>query len=164
MRKLTALFVASTLALGATSMAFAADTATTTAAPAEGKMMMHHKGKPGMHHEMMMFKDLNLTDAQKQQIRDIMKSQRDQMKRPPLEERRAMHDIIASDSFDKAKAEAQIDKMAEQHKARMLAHMETQNKIYNILTPEQKKQFNANFEKRLTERPAMEGKMPAPTE
>ncbi|MCM7587603.1 ATP-independent periplasmic protein-refolding chaperone Spy [Enterobacter chuandaensis] len=164
MRKFTALFVASTLALGATSMAFAADTATTTAAPAEGKMMMHHKGKPGMHHEMMMFKDLNLTDAQKQQIRDIMKSQRDQMKRPPLEERRAMHNIIASDSFDKAKAEAQIDKMAEQHKARMLAHMETQNKIYNILTPEQKKQFNANFEKRLTERPAMEGKMPAPTE
>ncbi|QDE47317.1 ATP-independent periplasmic protein-refolding chaperone [Enterobacter hormaechei] len=164
MRKLTALFVASTTALGATSMAFAADTATTTAAPTEGKMMMHHKGKPGMHHEMMMFKDLNLTDAQKQQIRDIMKSQRDQMKRPPLEERRAMHDIIASDSFDKAKAEAQIDKMAEQHKARMLAHMETQNKIYNILTPEQKKQFNANFEKRLTERAAPEGKMPAPTE
>jgi len=29
------------------------------------------------------------------------------MKRPPLEERRAMHDIIASDSFDKAKAEAE---------------------------------------------------------
>ncbi|HHA1388321.1 TPA: ATP-independent periplasmic protein-refolding chaperone Spy [Enterobacter ludwigii] len=165
MRKFTALFVASTLALGATSMAFAADTATTTtAAPVEGKMMMHHKGKPGMHHEMMMFKDLNLTDAQKQQVRDIMKSQRDHMKRPSLDERRAMHDIIASDSFDKAKAEAQIDKMAEQHKARMLAHMETQNKIYNILTPEQKKQFNANFEKRLTERPAMEGKMPAPTE
>ncbi|QSW37127.1 ATP-independent periplasmic protein-refolding chaperone Spy [Leclercia pneumoniae] len=162
MRKLTALFVASTLALGATSMAFAADTATTTAAPTEGKMI-HHKGKPGMHHDMM-FKDLNLTDAQKQQVRDIMKSQRDQMKRPPLEERRAMHDIIASDSFDKAKAEAQIDKMAEQHKARMLAHMETQNKIYNILTPEQKKQFNANFEKRLTERRAPEGKMPAPAE
>ena len=47
MRKFTALFVASTLALGATSMAFAADTATTTtAAPVEGKMMMHHKGKP----------------------------------------------------------------------------------------------------------------------
>lgn len=165
MRKFTALFVASTLALGATSMAFAADTATTTtAAPVEGKMMMHHKGKPGMHHEMMMFKDLNLTDAQKQQVRDIMKSQRDQMKRPSLDERRAMHDIIASDSFDKAKAEAQIDKMAEQHKARMLAHMETQNKIYNILTPEQKKQFNANFEKHLTDRKAPEGKMPAPAE
>ena len=162
MRKLTALFVASTLALGATSAAFAADTATTTAAPAESKMM-HHKGKPGMHHDMM-FKDLNLTDAQKTQIRDIMKSQRDQMKRPPVEERRAMHDIIASDSFDKAKAQAQVDKMAEQNKARMLAHMETQNKIYNILTPEQKKQFDANFEKRLTERAGPEGKMTPPAE
>ena len=160
MRKLTALFVASTLALGAANIAHAADT---TAAPAEGKPMMHHKGKPGPHHEMM-FKDLNLTDAQKQQVREIMKGQRDQMKRPPVEERRAMHDLIASDSFDKAKAQAQIEKMDAQRKAQMLTHMETQNKIYNILTPEQKKQFNANFEKRLTERAAPEGKMPAPAE
>lgn len=164
MRKLTALFVASTLALGAANLAHAADTTTAApAAPADAKPMMHHNGKFAPHHDMM-FKDLNLTDAQKQQVREIMKSQRDQMKRPPLEERRAMHDIIASNTFDKAKAEAQIDKMAEQHKAGMLARMETQNKIYNILTPEQKKQFNANFEKRLTERPAPEGKMAPPAE
>ena len=160
MKKITALFVASTLALGAANLAHAADA---TATPTDNKPMMHHNAKFGQHHDMM-FKDLNLTDAQKQQIRDIMKGQRDQMKRPPLEERRAMHDIIASDSFDKAKAEAQIAKMEEQRKANMLAHMETQNKIYNILTPEQKKQFNANFEKHLTDRKAPEGKMPAPAE
>ncbi|ELK8407842.1 ATP-independent periplasmic protein-refolding chaperone [Salmonella enterica] len=161
MRKLTALFVASTLAMGAANLAHAAET--TTAAPADAKPMMQHKGKFGPHHDMM-FKNLNLTDAQKQQIRDIMKAQREQMKRPLLEERRAMHDIIASDTFDKAKAEAQITKMEAQRKANMLAHMETQNKIYNVLTPEQKKQYNANFEKRLTERPAQEGKMPAASE
>ncbi|WDX75437.1 ATP-independent periplasmic protein-refolding chaperone Spy [Salmonella enterica subsp. enterica serovar Typhimurium] len=161
MRKLTALFVASTLAMGAANLAHAAET--TTAAPADAKPMMQHKGKFGPHHDMM-FKNLNLTDAQKQQIRDIMKAQREQMKRPLLEEGRAMHDIIASDTFDKAKAEAQITKMEAQRKANMLAHMETQNKIYNVLTPEQKKQYNANFEKRLTERPAQEGKMPAAAE
>ncbi|EGD5605422.1 ATP-independent periplasmic protein-refolding chaperone [Salmonella enterica] len=161
MRKLTALFVASTLAMGAANLAHAAET--TTAAPADAKPMMQHKGKFGPHHDMM-FKNLNLTDAQKQQIRDIMKAQCEKMKRPPLEERRAMHDIIASDTFDKAKAEAQITKMEAQRKANMLAHMETQNKIYNVLTPEQKKQYNANFEKRLTERPAQEGKMPAAAE
>lgn len=161
MRKLTALFVASTLAMGAANLAHAAET--TTAAPADAKPMMQNKGKFGPHHDMM-FKNLNLTDAQKQQIRDIMKAQREQMKRPLLEERRAMHDIIASDTFDKAKAEAQITKMEAQRKANMLAHMETQNKIYNVLTPEQKKQYNANFEKRLTERPAQEGKMPAAAE
>ncbi|ENF6621830.1 ATP-independent periplasmic protein-refolding chaperone [Salmonella enterica] len=161
MRKLTALFVASTLAMGAANLAHAAET--TTAAPADAKPMMQHKGKFGPHHDMM-FKNLNLTDAQKQQIRDIIKAQREQMKRPLLEERRAMHDIIASDTFDKAKAEAQITKMEAQRKANMLAHMETQNKIYNVLTPEQKKQYNANFEKCLTERPAQEGKMPAAAE
>ncbi|EEA8304128.1 ATP-independent periplasmic protein-refolding chaperone [Salmonella enterica subsp. enterica serovar Rubislaw] len=161
MRKLTALFVASTLAMGAANLAHAAET--TTAAPADAKPMMQHKGKFGPHHDMM-FKNLNLTDAQKQQIRDIMKAQREQMKRPLLEERRAMHDIIASDTFDKAKAEAQITKMEAQRKANMLAHMETQNKIYNVLTLEQKKQYNANFEKRLTERPAQQGKMPAAAE
>ena len=80
------------------------------------------------------------------------------------QERRSMHELIASDTFDKAKAEAQIAKMDEQRKAHMLAHLETQNKIYNILTPEQKKQFNANFEKRLTERAAQKGKMPQAAE
>ncbi|AVR38166.1 ATP-independent periplasmic protein-refolding chaperone Spy [Klebsiella quasipneumoniae] len=162
MKKLTALFVASTLALGAANLAHAADT---TTAPSDSKpmmMMMHHKGGPGQHD--MMFKGLNLTDAQKQQIRDIMKSQRENMKRPSLDERRAMHELIASDTFDKAKAEAQIDKMEAQHKAMALSRLETQNKIYNILTPEQKKQFNANFEKHLTERNAPAGKMPAPAE
>lgn len=98
MRKLTALFVASTLAFGAAGLAHADDT---TAAPADGKpMMMHHKGK-GPHD--MMFRDLNLTDAQKQQIHEIMKSQRDEMKRPRVEEMRAMHDIITSDSSTKRK-------------------------------------------------------------
>lgn len=78
MKKITALFVASTLALGAANLAHAADT---TAAPTDSKPMMHHKGMHGGQHEMM-FKGLNLTDAQKQQIRDIMKSQRQNMKRP----------------------------------------------------------------------------------
>ncbi|HFE9268527.1 TPA: ATP-independent periplasmic protein-refolding chaperone Spy [Raoultella ornithinolytica] len=160
MKKITALFVASTLALGAANLAHAADT---TAAQPESKPMMHHKGMHGGQHEMM-FKGLNLTDAQKQQIRDIMKGQRENMKRPSLDERRAMHELIASDTFDKAKAEAKIDKMEAQHKAMALSRMETQNKIYNILTPEQKKQFNANFEKHLTDRKAPEGKMPAPAE
>jgi len=156
MKKMTALIVASTLALGAANLAHAADT--TAAAPADNSQMMHHKGKSGMMHDMM-FKGLNLTDAQKQQARDIMKSQRESMPRPSADERREMHDLIASDTFDKAKAEAAIDKMEAQHKAMALSRMETQNKLYNILTPEQKKQFNANFEKRLTEHPMAEGKM-----
>lgn len=161
MKKLTALIIASTLSLGAANLAHAADTA--AAAPAEKAPMMHHKGKPDMHHDMM-FRGLNLTDAQKQQVRDIMKEQRGKMQRPSPDDARAMHSLIASDTFDKAKAEAMIDKMEAKHKEMALSRMETQNKIYNILTPEQKKQFNANFEKHLTEGPAHPGKMPPPAE
>ncbi|MGL4723504.1 MAG: ATP-independent periplasmic protein-refolding chaperone Spy [Scandinavium sp.] len=156
MKKLTSLIIASTLALGAANFAHAADT--TAATTTDNAPMMHHKGKPGMHHDMM-FKGLNLTDAQKTQIRDIMKEQRGKMQRPSQDDRRAMHSLIASDTFDKAKAEEMVNKMEAQHKAMALSRMETQNKIYNILTPEQKKQFNANFEKRLTERHTMDGKM-----
>lgn len=163
MRKLTAIVMATTLALGAVNLAHAADTATPATQPDAAKMQPHHKGGPGMHHDMM-FKDLNLTDAQKQQIREIMKVQRENMKRPTLDDRRAMHSLVASDTFDRAKAEETVNKMAEQHKVMMLSRMETQNKIYNILTPDQKKQFNANFEKRLTERPAKPGKMPEAAE
>lgn len=162
MKKMTsALIIASTLALGAANLAHAADT--TAATTTETAPMMHHKGKPGMQHDMM-FKGLNLTDAQKQQIRDIMKEQHSKMQRPSLDERRAMHNLIASDTFDKAKAEEMVTKMEAQHKDMAVSRMETQNKIYNILTPEQKKQFNANFEKRLTERHAPEGKMPSSAE
>jgi Spy/CpxP family protein refolding chaperone len=162
MKKMTSsLIIASVLALGAANLAHAVETTTTTAP--ENAPMMHHKGKPGMHHDMM-FKGLNLTDAQKQQIRTIMKEQHSKMQRPSLDERRAMHNLIASDSFDKAKAEEMVTKMEAQHKDMAVSRMETQNKIYNILTPEQKKQFNANFEKRLTERHAPEGKMPSTAE
>ncbi|MGD8106217.1 ATP-independent periplasmic protein-refolding chaperone Spy [Pantoea sp. FN0302] len=159
MRKLTSILVASALAFGAATVAHAADEITPP--PAGSEQAMHHKGPMG-HGPMGMFKNLNLTDAQKQQMRDIMKDARKDMKRPSLEERRANHAIIAADSFDRSKAEAQAEKMTANAKENALAMMETQNKLYNVLTPEQKKQYNANFEKRLTEKPMRDGKMAPP--
>ena len=160
MKKITALFVASTLALGAANLAHAADA---TATSTDNAPMMHHKRGPGGPHEMM-FKGLNLTDAQKTQMRDIMKESHKDMQRPSLDERRAAHSIIASDSFDQSKAEAQAEKMSANAKEHALKMLETQNKLYNVLTPEQKKQYNANFEKRLTEKGPHEGKMAPPAE
>ena len=158
MRKLTSVFVAASLALGAANIVHAAaDTLTPPPAGADKPMMHKPPRHGGMQHEM--FKGLNLTDAQKQQMRTIMKESHKEMKRPSLEERRAVHNIIASDSFDKAKAEAQAEQMSANGKARAMSMLETQNKLYNVLTPEQKKQFNQNFEKRLTEKPQHEGKM-----
>lgn len=160
MRKLTSVFLATAMALGAANIVHAAAD-NLTPPPAGSEKPMH---KPPMrHHGMeMMFKGLNLTDAQKTQIKTILRDGHKEMKRPSLEERRADHSIIASDTFDRAKAEAQAEKMTANAKDRALAMMETQNKIYNVLTPEQKKQYNANFEKRLTEKRPHDGKMTPP--
>lgn len=159
MRKLTSLFLASSLAFGAASVVHAAaDNLTPPPAGSEKSMP-----KPPMHRGMgMMFKDLNLTEAQKKQIHDIMKESHKDFKRPSLEDRRAEHAIVTADSFDRAKAEAQADKMTTDAKARAVSMMETQNKIYNVLTPEQKKKFNDRFEKHLTEKAPHDGTMPPP--
>lgn len=161
MRKLTSVVVAMTLALGAANIVHAAADNMTPPPAGADKTMMHKPPRHGGPHEM--FKGMNLTDAQKQQMRTVMQDAHKDMKRPSLEERRTMHSIIASDSFDQSKADAQATKMSADGKERAMKMMETQNKMYNILTPEQKKQFNQNFEKRLTEKPHHEGKM-APAE
>lgn len=157
MRKLTSLVVAMTLAMGAANIVHAAADNITPPPAGSDKPMMHKPPRHGGMHEM--FKGLNLTDAQKEQMRTIMKDAHKDMKRPSLDERRTMHSIIAADSFDQAKADAQATKMSANGKERALKMMETQNKLYNVLTPEQKKQYNANFEKRLTEKPHHDGKM-----
>lgn len=151
MRKLTSLILASSLAFGAASVVHAeADNLTPPPAAAEQHKHPHHeKG----HHGPMMFKGLNLTEAQKQQIREIMKASHDQMHRPTVEQRRAAHAIIASDSFDRSKAEAEAAQMTANAKDRALQRLETENKLYNVLTADQKKQYNANFEKHLTDKP-----------
>lgn len=158
MRKLTAILVASTLALGTAGIAHANDASTTHS---DAKIVKEGKAPRGMHHEMML-KNLNLTTVQKQQVKEIMKAAHDNMRKQMLDERRGMHSLVTSDTFDADEARVQMDKAEAARKANMLSRLETQNKIYNILTPEQKKQYNDDFEKRLTQAPGAESRpMPA---
>lgn len=154
MRKLTSLILASSLAFGAASVVHA-EADNLTPPPAAAEQHKHPHNERG--HGPMMFKGLKLTEAQKQQIHEILKASRDQMQRPTVEQRRAAHAIIASDSFDRSKAEAEAAQMTANAKDRALQRLETENKLYNVLTADQKKQYNANFEKHLTEKPAKGG-------
>ncbi|WP_096387712.1 ATP-independent periplasmic protein-refolding chaperone Spy [Hafnia sp. CBA7124] len=158
MRKLTALMLASSLALGA-SMANAAETTatpTTPAAPVATKadggapMMMHHQmGKQGPRHGGM-FEGLKLTDQQREQMKTIAKEFRSEHKKPMMGEHfKDMHKLVASDKFDESAARAQIEANSKERNDMMLERMKMENKMYNVLTPEQKKEFNQNFEKRI---------------
>ncbi|MGM3183432.1 ATP-independent periplasmic protein-refolding chaperone Spy [Dickeya oryzae] len=145
MSKLTVIMIASALALSSAGFAHAQDNPT----PPDqgGRMMKHHdgaRGERGME-ENMMFKGLNLTDEQRQKMRDIMANAKKDRERPSADQRAQWHSLIASDSFDKTKAEAVVNNMVEANKAHVLTRLEIQNKMYNVLTPDQKKQFNDNF-------------------
>ena len=148
MRKLTALVMATTLVLGSVQLASAADSVADSAAdtagmaPANGKMLHHPKQGPMMEH---MFKDLKLTEQQRQKMHDIARDSMKTVKHPSAEQRQQMHDVIAADSFDTAKAQSLVDAMAQEQHQRMLANLEMQNKMYNVLTAEQKAQFNKEF-------------------
>lgn len=157
MRKLTALMLASSLALGA-SMANAAETTATPTPPAApvatkadgAPMMMHHQmGKQGPRHGGM-FEGLKLTDQQREQMKTIAKEFRSEHKKPMMGEHfKDMHKLVASDKFDESAARAQIEANNKERNDMMLERMKMENKMYNVLTPEQKKEFNQNFEKRI---------------
>ncbi len=142
MRKITALFMASTLLLGTVQLASAADTVATKEAPPKGEMM-HHKRGPMMD---PMFKGLELTKEQRQKMQEISRDAMKNMKKPTAAERQQLHDVVAAESFDAAKAQALVTTMSQTQSERILARLETQNKIYNLLTAEQKKAFDKKFQ------------------
>ena len=100
-----------------------------SAPPAETAAGGEHGGPGGGKHMEKMFKDLNLTDAQKAQVKDLHNSTREQMKA--------------------LKQDQSLTK--DQKRERMKAlHLETQSKMSSILTPEQQqkmKEKRAQFRK-----------------
>lgn len=99
-----------------------------------GKMMMHHN-----HHHPggMAFKNLNLTDAQKQQ----MKADHESFKKQ-------MHELDKNDNMTVKEYREKKDAL---HKAQ-------KEKMMSMLTPEQKNQLEQNKKNRLAEREARDAK------
>lgn len=87
-----------------------------------------------------------LTEAQQKQLRTIL----EEGLRPPLptdQEREATYSLITAEKFDADKANTLVDNQAKMQKERMLDRLHKDNKIYNMLTPEQKKQYQSNYVK-----------------
>ena len=100
------------------------------------EMRHHHK-----HGGMGMLKQLDLTEAQQAQVKQIMEKQKADMK-TAMRDRRAhreeMKSIVEQDTFDAAKAERLIAQQQHEERATKLAMLRTQHEIYKILTPEQR--------------------------
>ncbi len=107
----------------------------------------------GQHHMGWMAKELNLTDAQKAQIKTMMQSQRATM-RPLMqqlaENRKAMLAATANGAFDQAKVAAIANQQA-QVMAQLTVQKESMHhQIYTqVLTPDQRTKTDQMREKQM---------------
>lgn len=153
MRKLTALLIASSLAMGV-SLVRAEEGKIAPAVGDDSKpMMKHHMGHKGGDRGSEAFAGIKLTETQRQQMRELKQqlastfpSQDDIGK-----QRASLHSFMVSDQFDEAAVRSQLDANSKTNNEFMLKRIKIRNQMYNLLTPEQKKQFNANYEKRMQE-------------
>ena len=105
------------------------------------------------HHMGWMAKQLNLTDAQKQQIKTMMEAQR-ATTRPLMqqlaENRKAMLAATANGAFDQAKVQAIANQQSQAMAQLMVQKASMQHQIYTqVLTPEQRTQADQLREKQM---------------
>jgi protein CpxP len=121
------------------------------AAPGNGGKAGCMQGR-GEFPQMQMMQELDLSDAQQAQVRDIMQQYRGkgamkQQGQPKQQGQRgqAMYQqrmaIISSAKFDEAAAQALIAEQAERHQSMMVNHLHAQQQVYQILTPEQQQKY-----------------------
>ncbi|ARD38358.1 periplasmic heavy metal sensor [Edwardsiella ictaluri] len=158
MRKLTVMALAASLALGV-GAAWAQPPQDDDTPPCwqDGGMMMgsgyHHMMWRAGHHGRYrggMFDGLTLSDAQRQQMRDIARQYAAQS------DSAAWHDafkqrqqIITGDKFDENAVRAQLDASGAKRNQQLVQRLKMDHQMYNVLTPEQKKAFNDSAERGL---------------
>ena len=93
-------------------------------------------GGPGME-----FRGLDLTDAQKAQVKQIMSAERPAMKplmQQEMQNHQQMTALVRSGSFEEGKAQAIATQEAQIHTQIAVERAKIDAQVYQLLTPEQK--------------------------
>jgi protein CpxP len=115
--------------------------------PHAGKMGAHG-GKHGFHAKL---KELNLTEAQQAQVKDIMEKQKPQREarwKDLRESHKALHEAARSENYDAAKVRDLANKQAQLKAEATVQRIETMRQVYALLTPEQKQKWDAQRDSR----------------
>ncbi|WP_158782261.1 cell-envelope stress modulator CpxP [Pantoea sp. BAV 3049] len=146
MRKVTAVVVVPALILSF-SAAWATEVTTTDE--------MHHDNAaprsmtqiPQSH----MFDGINLTEQQRQQMRDLMQQARHERSPISISDLEQLHDMIIADKFDEAAYKARLDQIAQAEVARQVEMARVRNQMYHLLTPTQQDVLNQKHQQRMSE-------------
>ncbi len=141
MCKVAAMIMASMLALSS-SVALAESAKST---PAD---TLAHDGNM-LDRRNTMFDGINLTEQQRQQMRDLMHQARRDGPPINLQEMETMHQLVTAKNFDQAAVRAQAEKIAQEQVNRQVEMARIRNLMFNLLTPEQKQILNQKHEQRM---------------
>ncbi len=119
------------------------------AAPApHGRMQFHgpagHHGMAEGHEFMSTLRGLKLSTEQRDKLRALMQEQRGAMqeKRDAVREaRQTLHKLVTDGSYTPERASTIASEIGKRDAELALAMADTGNKVYQILTPEQRKQL-----------------------
>lgn len=144
MSKVAALVTASILTLS--SGVVLADTANVTpVAPSAQETNMLDKPQE----RNTMFDGVNLTEQQRQQMRDLMHQARKDLPHINVEQMETMHRLVTAENFDQKAVRAQAEVMAQEQVDRQVEMARIRNQMFNLLTPEQKNVLNQKHEQRM---------------
>lgn len=96
-----------------------------------------------------MFDGINLTEHQRQQMRDLMQRARREKPSVNIGEVEAMHRLVIAEKFDERAVRAQAEKIAQEQVARQVEMARVRNQMYRLLTPEQQAVLNNRHELRM---------------
>lgn len=116
----------------------------------------HHGGPgmnrgPGFHHEQGMFRSLGLTEAQQDKIFNIKHDSAPEMraKKKSLRQlQEELHKVKHSPDYNASQAKALIRKIADARADIDIAKLETERKVFDVLTAEQKQRVYDRHDKR----------------
>jgi protein CpxP len=121
----------------------------------------------GMDNRML--RQLDLTDEQKDQLKEIAQTQR-AAKRSAMEENRDVRmaemqaaktaelDLVLAADFDEAQAQELASKMVEMQQSRYVEKLELQHEMMSVLTDEQKAELKTLQAERMAEMAEKDGK------
>ena len=107
----------------------------------DGNHGKHHKnGEYCVNHKWQMFKGLNLTSAQKEQLKDIMKGHHKEFIEGKIAVLLARQNLMAattSSTFDQSAVQKASSEMSAAHEKMTILHAKVFSEVMPILTPDQ---------------------------
>jgi len=130
-----------------TALLFSTLVAATSLTAIAGQDRGHHGPMPGA---MMQLKGLDLTDAQKEQVKTLMEQARASM--PAKADMQAQHEqlktLIQAENFDEAAVRTALQSQQSQRLEAEVSRSRLQHDIYQLLTAEQKAKLAEREQKR----------------